>query len=158
MVCSNVDGTRYYGPWPSVGELLLRYAAAGGSLSRWAGDLRDEYDPANCLALEGFRTVAVEADAALAAQAAARLAEGAAKARVKAEAVEPQTVGAELSREALLLLAEGSIPPGADWLHLAETARRPDLLKVDIDHADCEVLGALLQAWGPQKWEDMDRR
>ena len=31
--------------------------------------------------------------------------------------------GAELSREALLLLAEGSIPPGADWLHLAETAR-----------------------------------
>ncbi|CAJ1419819.1 unnamed protein product [Effrenium voratum] len=164
---SNVDGTRYYGPWPSVGELLLRYAAAGGSLSRWVLNLGsgdggcvrgDEYDPANCLALEGFRTVAVEADAALAAQAAARLAEGAAKARVKAEAVEPQTVGAELSREALLLLAEGSIPPGADWLHLAETARRPDLLKVDIDHADCEVLGALLQAWGPQKWEDMDRR
>ncbi|CAJ1335289.1 unnamed protein product [Effrenium voratum] len=155
---SNVDGTRYYGPWPSVGELLLRYAAAGGSLSRWVLNLGsgdggcvrgDEYDPANCLALEGFRTVAVEADAALAAQAAARLAEGAAKARVKAEAVEPQTVGAELSREALLLLAEGSIPPGADWLHLAETARRPDLLKVDIDHADCEVLGALLQVFEP---------
>ncbi|CAK9110157.1 SCP domain-containing protein [Durusdinium trenchii] len=133
---SHVDGTRYYGPWPSVKDLLLRWSEQGGQLSGWvlnlgAGDGScqggDDYDPANCLVHSGWSGLQVEQDEALAAQVTAA---ATGTVRTLQMEVTPENAGA---------VAEAA----------ADFGGRPDLLKLDLDHADCALLTVLLEAFEP---------
>eukprot|EP00933_Yihiella_yeosuensis_P038385 TRINITY_DN32319_c0_g1_i1.p1 TRINITY_DN32319_c0_g1~~TRINITY_DN32319_c0_g1_i1.p1 ORF type:complete len:559 (-),score=92.79 TRINITY_DN32319_c0_g1_i1:112-1788(-) len=167
---AEVDGTRFHSPWPSVATLLARWEGAGGRLTRWtlnlgAGDGRceggDEYDPSNCLVQKhNWRGVLVEAKSDLADQAESRLAsagDGRQRGiRVVASSIDPSNVTAVVLAEARSLLAadvdaeDGQSKSHEErWLHLAEIIRKPDLVKIDLDHADCAVLGRLLEVMEP---------
>eukprot|EP00439_Symbiodinium_sp_Y106_P069501 s3228_g11.t5 len=149
---AKVDGTRYYSPWPSSIDLLFRWAAEGGRPSNWvlnlgSGDGRcaggDEYDPANCLVLNhGWRGIFIEGDTALAEQARASLGD---QVRVLSASVTPSDVGPLVAEAVQSLFANMS---GKTWLDV-NAPRRPDLLKVDVDQADCEFLEALLEIFEP---------
>ncbi|OLP85416.1 hypothetical protein AK812_SmicGene33593 [Symbiodinium microadriaticum] len=149
---TKVDGTRYYSPWPSSIDLLFRWATAGGRPSNWVLNLGsgdgscaggDEYDPANCLVLNhGWRGIFIEADKALAEQARVSLGD---QVRVLSTSVTPSDVGPLVASAVQSLFANMS---GKTWLDV-NAPRRPDLLKVDVDQADCEFLEALLEIFEP---------
>eukprot|EP00913_Durusdinium_trenchii_P030005 g28117.t1 len=105
---SHVDGTRYYGPWPSVKDLLLRWSEQGGQLSGWVLNLG-----AGDGSCQGGVTAAATGTV-----------------RTLQMEVTPENAGA---------VAEAA----------ADFGGRPDLLKLDLDHADCALLTVLLEAFEP---------
>jgi len=99
------------------------------------------YDPANCLFATGFGGVLVEANAALRPGILQRLSHRQPDLRLVLEAVAPDTVSSMLETE----LARRPGPPvGRDEV---------DIIKIDVDGADCELAAALAAAdWRPKVW------
>eukprot|EP00927_Polykrikos_kofoidii_P050664 TRINITY_DN44558_c0_g1_i1.p1 TRINITY_DN44558_c0_g1~~TRINITY_DN44558_c0_g1_i1.p1 ORF type:complete len:730 (+),score=110.06 TRINITY_DN44558_c0_g1_i1:227-2191(+) len=155
-----LDGTRFYGPYPSVMAILHRLFEAGVKLSQWlvnlgSGDGKcepgDEYDPANCLVSEGgWHGLLVEKQRPLAEAALERFAavvgggaDGDAEHSspcvvVLGQAVAPEnvTLAVRLGEQALLAKVQQG--------HVLDGLGSPDLLKVDLDHADCFFVERLL--------------
>eukprot|EP00929_Paragymnodinium_shiwhaense_P077118 TRINITY_DN39697_c0_g1_i1.p1 TRINITY_DN39697_c0_g1~~TRINITY_DN39697_c0_g1_i1.p1 ORF type:complete len:615 (-),score=50.83 TRINITY_DN39697_c0_g1_i1:387-2231(-) len=155
-----LDGTRFHGPFPSVVTLLARLELSGLTLAKWvlnigAGDGRceggDEYDPANCLVNKhGFRGVLIEADPENAQSAKERVAELSLRAEVFEGAVAPENISSIAWRSAQALFADevDALEP-LTQLAVLRRMQRPDLLKVDVDHADCALVARLLDTFEP---------